>query len=148
MRAAAWSSLFALFAAVSAFPDTVTKTDHLSLNGSLTQMSDGVITLEAEFASDSKTPLIKTLRISIREVESIEFNDTTFNSVAPRKSLGSTPPPATPKRTPAAVDKVLLRGGVRGDCKLIGIDQESIHCAGKDADYIRKITMRIEVGAH
>jgi hypothetical protein len=148
MRTAAWSSLFALFAAVSAFPDTVTKTDHLSLNGSLTHMSDGVITLEAEFASDSKTPLIKTLRISIREVESIEFNDTTFNPVAPQRSLGITPPPATSRPTPAAADQVLLRGGGLKDCKLIGIDKEAIHCAGKDADCDRKITLRIQVSAH
>src|ERR1039458_2004562 len=138
MRTAGWSSLFALFAAASAFPDTISKTDHLSVNGSLTNMSDGVITLEAEFASGSKTPLLKTLHIPIREVESIEFNDTTFNSGAPQKSLGITPLPATPKRTPGAADQVLLRGGLHKDCKLTGIDQESIQCDGKDADYIKR----------
>jgi hypothetical protein len=148
MRRAVWSLFFAAFVAVSAFPDTVTNKDHLSVNGSLTQMSDGVITLEAEFASDSKTPIIRTLHISIREVESIEFNDTTFNPGAPQKSLGITPPPANPKQTPGAVDQVVLRGGILKDCKLVGIDQESIHCAGKGADYMRKIILRIQVRAH
>jgi hypothetical protein len=148
MRIAVWSLLFAAFVPVSAFPDTVTNKDHLSVNGLLTQMSDGVITLEAEFASDSKTPMIKTLHISIREVESIEFNDTTFNPGAPQKSLGITPPPANPKQTPGVVDQVVLRGGILKDCKLLGIDQESIHCAGKGADYMRKITLRIQVSAH
>ena len=126
---------------------SVTKTDHLSVNGSLSHMSDGVITLEAGFASGTKTPIIKTLRIPISEVESVEFNYTTFNPGAPPKALGITPPPTTSKQ-PAAADQVLLRGGLRKDCRLIGIDRESIHCAGKDADYIRKITLRILVGAH
>lgn len=150
MRTTVWSLLFAAFAAVSAFSDTVTKKDHLSVNGSLTHMSDGVITLEAEFASDSKTPTIKTLHIPIREVESMEFNDTTFNPGAPQKSLGITPPPADPKQTPGAVDQVVvvLRGGIPKDCKLVGIDQESIHCGGKGADYMRKNTLRIQVGGH
>lgn len=148
MRTAFWCLLFALFATIAAFPDTVTKTDHLSLNGSLTNMTDGVITLEAEFPSDNKTPLVKTLRISIHEIESIEFNDTTFNSGAPRKALGLTPPPAPSKQPAVAPDQLFLRGNRRQECRLIGIDQESVHCAGKDGDYLRKITVRIQVGGH
>jgi hypothetical protein len=148
MKRAVWCLLFASLATIAAFPDTVTKTDHLSLNGSLTQMSDGVITLEAEFASDSKTPIIKTLHIPIGEVESIEFNDTTFNPGAPRKALGLTPPPPPSKQPAAAPDQLFLRGNRRQECKLIGIDQEFVHCAGKDGDYGRKITVRIQVGGH
>ena len=150
MKIAAWSSLLALLAAAAAFPDTVTWTNRLSVNGSLTHMSDGLITLEARFASDSKTsktPLIKTLHIPISEVESIEFNYTTINYGRPSAALGSTPLPSTSKQ-PLATDQLLLRGGKKEECKLIGIDQESVHCAGKGGDYSRKITFRILVGGH
>jgi hypothetical protein len=140
VRTALWSSVFALVSAVSAFPDTVTKTDHLSVNGSLKQMSSGVITLEAQFGSGTKT-----LLISINEVESIEFNNTTFNPGAPPKALGITPPPSTSKLAFAA-DQLILRGNQRKGCKLIGIDQQYVHCAVKGEDYARKVTLRIQVG--
>jgi len=146
MRTAAWSLLFAVLAAVPAFPDTVTKSDHLSVNGSLKQMSGGVITLEAQFNSGNGTPVMKTLLISITEVESIEFNSTTFNPGAPPKALGITPPPTTSNQA-AAADQLILRGGQRKECKLIGIDQQSVHCVGKGGDYTRKVTLRILVGA-
>jgi hypothetical protein len=138
-----------LYLTAFAFADTITKTDNLSVNGSLTNMSEGVITLEAEFPSSGKTPLIKTLHIPIRDVESIDFNDTTFNPAAPQKSLGITPPPANPKQTPGAtVYQVVLRGGIVKDCKLVGIDQEFVRCAGKDTDQMRRITLTIQVNAH
>lgn len=148
MKLAACSTVIALLSALSALCDTVTKNDHLSVNGSLTRLSDGVITLEAQFAQRGKTPEIKVLHISISDVESVEFNYTTFNSGAPPKALGITPAPVPSKEPLAAADQLLLRGGQLKACKLIGIDQEFVHCAGKDGDYPRRVTRRIQVGAH
>ena len=148
MRTAVLCLVFASLATIAAFADTVTKTDHLSLNGSLTSMTDGVVTLEAEFPSRNETPLVKTLHISIHEIESIEFNDTTFNSGAPRKPLGLIPLYAPSKQQAAAPDQLFLRGNRRQECRLVGIDRESVHCAGKDGDYDRKITVRIQVAGN
>jgi len=142
MRRAGWSwVLFGLLAAVPALSDTVTKSDHLSVNGKLTQMSGGVITLVAQFKSGPQT-----LQIGIADVETIEFNDTTFNPGAPPKALGLTPPPAAPTRQAGVAGQLILRGGKPATCKLLSIDAQMVHCEGKDGDHPRRVTLRILVG--
>jgi hypothetical protein len=149
MRTAVWGSiLFTLLAVVPAFPDTVTKTDGLSLNGSLRQMSGGVITLEAQFKSGGAAPIYRTLYIKISDVESIEFNYGTFNPGAPPRAVADSPPPPAQSGQAALADKVVLKGGTIKTCKLIGIDQQLVHCAGNGGDYDRKVTFKILVGGH
>jgi hypothetical protein len=141
-----WSSVWlALLAATPSAADTVTKTNHLSVNGVIKQLSGSMITLEARTKSGTDT-----LQIGISEVESIEFNDTTFNSGAPRKAPGIGPgtdsgTPATPKQA-NLTDIVVLRGGQRRECTLTGIDLQLVHCGGRDGDYNRRIVLRIILG--
>jgi hypothetical protein len=136
MKIALWISAI-LLAAVPARPDTVTKTDHTSVNGSLIQMSGGTVTLQARFGTSTQT-----VSIAMGEVGAIEFNQTTYNPGAPPKALNSAssvPKPAT------TADVLVLRGGQRKDCDLISIDQRTVHCAGKNADSTRNVTLRILV---
>jgi hypothetical protein len=154
MRTAFWSLLwFALLAAGPAFAETVNMTDNLSVNGSLTKMSNGVITLEARSKPANHPPVTQTLSIPISKVKSIEFNYTTFNTGPSQIPFGINPrPPKAPEQpsTPDQTDQIVLVGGVREDCKLIGIDGQFIRCAGKDGKdkvYQRKFTLRILLGA-
>jgi hypothetical protein len=153
LRNAAALSLLTL-APVNA--DTVTTADHLSVNGVLTNMSKGTITLEARYASGPKT-----LMIPMSMVESIEFNSTAFNPGAPPKAYGLGPGdssagrPAPPKQAVAA-DAIELRGssGERQPCKVVSIDEGIVHCEavaapkekGKPTEYPRRIVLRILVG--
>ena len=143
-----WSTtLLALWAAAAAYSDTVTTIDHLSVNGSIKQVAGGVITLQAAFSSGTKT-----LTIQMSAVDSIGFNSTTFNPGAPPKVLGIGPAKGKAASEEAsASDIIVLRGGDRKDCELLGIDAETVHCAGKGkekgGDYNRRTVLRILVGA-
>jgi hypothetical protein len=141
-----YALVLGLFTCALAYSDTVTTTDHLSVNGSLTKLSAGTITLEARFASGPKT-----LTIPMSKVDSIEFNSVGFNPGAPPKAFGlgpgveSSPRPAA---GPAAEkDVVVLRGNNRKTCKLVSIDDTAVHCEGERNDYSRKIVLRVSVGA-
>ncbi|HTP35544.1 MAG TPA: hypothetical protein VMJ75_25375 [Candidatus Acidoferrales bacterium] len=140
------SALVLLFACASAYSDTVTTTGHLRVNGSLTGLSDGIITLEARFDSGPKT-----LTIPLNKVDTIEFNSVGFNPGAPPKAFGIGPgvgPAPRPSSAPAAEkDIVVLRGNNRKTCKLVGIDDTAVHCEGEKNDYSRKIVLRVLVGA-
>ena len=140
----------------SSHGDTVTTLDHLSVNGVLTKMSEGKITLGARYAAGPKT-----LMIPMNTVESIEFNSTAFNPGAPPKAYGlgpgnsRTPRPAPPKE-PIVTDAVELRGanGERQPCKVISIDENIVHCEpasgatdkNKPGQFARRIVLRILVG--
>jgi hypothetical protein len=142
MRAA----LLTLMAAVAAYPDTVTTTDHLSLNGTLTKMSDRTVTLEAKFSAGPKT-----LQIPMGMIDSIEFNSIAFNPGAPPKTFGLGPGTGpAPKQTPAQAaekDVVVLRGNQRKACKLVSVDEAVVRCEGKGNEYSRKIVLRVLIGA-
>jgi hypothetical protein len=117
------------------------------VNGSLKQMTGGVITLQAAFSSGTKT-----LTIQMSAVDGIGFNSTTFNPGAPPKVLGIGPPKGkAASQDASASDVIVLRGGERKDCQLLSIDAETVHCAGKGkekgADYNRRVVLRILVGA-
>ncbi|HEY7337109.1 MAG TPA: hypothetical protein VH639_19605 [Bryobacteraceae bacterium] len=136
--------------AAAAFSDTVTTTDHLSVNGSLKQMANGVIALDAVFSSGTKT-----LSIQMSAVDNIGFNATTFNPGAPPTVLRIGPSKGAAPRGEAASDVIVLRGGQRRDCRLLSIDADTVHCAGnagakgkeKGGDYNRRTVLRILVGA-
>jgi hypothetical protein len=139
----------------SGYADTVTATDHLSVNGVLTRLSEGTITLEARYTSGPQT-----LMIPLSRVETIEFNSIAFNPGAPPKAYGLGPGgstkqlPAPPKR-PVVADAIELRGG-GGDqkpCKVVSIDENVVHCEtasegkkkGLPSEYSRRIVLRILV---
>jgi hypothetical protein len=137
--------LLGLLAGATVWPDTVTTTDQLSVNGSLVRLKDGVIALEARFNSGTRT-----VQVQITAVESIEFNATTFNPGAPPKVLGIGPPRGGATAHPEAIAKdiIVLRGGERDDCKLLSIDADAVYCGGKHPKTHRRMTvLRIRVGA-
>jgi hypothetical protein len=149
------ATILGLLALASGYADTVTTTDHLSVNGVLTKMSEGTITLTARFASGPKT-----LAIPISDVESIEFNSVAFNPGAPPKAYGLgpgvSPSGATPPKQRVVTDGIELRGG-RGErqpCKVTSIDDNTVQCEatpgskdkGRPTDYSRKIVLRILIG--
>jgi hypothetical protein len=120
--------------------DTITTRDHVSVNGSLIKMTDDQLTIMARYRTGNKT-----LSIKITDAEIIEFNNTTFNSGAPPKELGIGPPldsGPVPAHQRTASDTIFLRGSHKA-CKLIGIDTQFVHCAGKDGEYPRRIVLRI-----
>jgi hypothetical protein len=136
--------LLIVCAAAAAHADTIMTTEHLSVNGNLKQMSGGVITLDASYAAGTRT-----LSIQLSAVDSIGFNSTTFNPGQPPKELrisprkGSTPA----SQEAAAMVTVVLRGNQSKDCKLLSVDADTVHCAGKGGDYSRRTVLRILVGA-
>ena len=136
--------LLIVCAAAAAHADTVTTTDHLSVNGNLKQMSGGVITLDASYGAGTKT-----LSIQLSAVDAIGFNSTTFNPGNPPKVLAIGPPKGSPRspQDAAAMDTVVLRGNQRKDCMLLSIDANTIRCAGKGGDYNRRTVLRILIGA-
>jgi hypothetical protein len=132
-----------LFAANGTFADTLTLNDHRSFNGTIDQLSDGVIVFEARFSSGPKTFSFK-----LRDVDIIEFNATAFNFGAPSKVPGLGPSrgnKAVPQ-PPLLRDVIVLRSGQRPDCQLTAIDSASIHCGNK-TEYPRRIVLRILLGA-
>jgi hypothetical protein len=136
--------LLILCAAAAAHADTITTTDHLSVNGNLKQMSGGVITFDASYGSGTRT-----LSIQLSAVDAIGFNSTTFNPGNPPKVLEIGPPKGSPRspQEAAAMDTIVLRGNQRKDCMLLSIDAATVHCAGKSGDYDRRTVLRILVGA-
>jgi hypothetical protein len=145
-----------LLSLASGHADSITTMDHLTVNGVLSKMAQGTITLEARYASGSKT-----LMIPMGMVESIEFNATAFNPGAPPKAYGLGPGaspaerPAQPKQAVVA-DAIELRGasGEREPCKVVSIDEGTVHCEavpaakekGKPTEYPRRMVLRIQVG--
>jgi len=130
------------FAASGTFADTLTLNDHHSLNGTINQLSGGVIVFEARFSSGSRT-----LSFKLPDVAAIEFNATTFNFGAPSKVPGLGPSrgdKAVPQQ-PLARDVIVLRSGQRPDCQLTAIDQDSVRCGNK-SDYPRRLVLRILLG--
>jgi len=125
--------------------DTVTRRDHLSVNGTVIRVSGGELTIQAGLTEGNKTFSYK-----LTEIESIEFNLNTFNPGGPPKAPGfggtyPAPPPA-PLAASQATDTLVIRGGQRKECRLISIDQQFIHCEGKDGDYSRGTTLRVLIG--
>jgi hypothetical protein len=122
--------MLALTVGISALADTITTTDNVSYNGSVKNMANGELTLQAGF-KDSVNPLT----FKQTQLDSIEFNDETFNAGSPPKSLGARPGKNTPSPTAARPDDVVVfRGGERKPCKLLSIDTKTVHCAGVDWD--------------
>lgn len=135
---------FGLLFGSSVWSDTITTTDHLSVNGSLVNMSDGILTLNSRFNSGTRT-----LQIQKTAVQSIEFNSTTFNPGAPPKVLGIGPArdgPTAPAKVNSG-DVVVLRGNQRRDCKSLNIDADMVRCGTKNNEFSRKVVLRILVGA-
>jgi|SRR5579872_3382973 len=121
-------------------PDTITMKDNLSINGSLLEMSNGLLKIEAQFPSQEKEVWIR-----VDEVGSIEFNLLTFNPGAPPKILGFGPPTGQnpPPKPLSTAGVIVLRGGRRQPCELAGIDAENIRCGPTDASYDRNAVLRI-----
>jgi hypothetical protein len=150
------SAFIACLTATPCFADSITTIDHLTVNGILTAMSEGKITLEAHYASGTKT-----LTIPLNNVETIEFNSVAFNPGPPPKALGLGPGTATATHLasppqPAASDTLEIRGsnGQRQPCRLISIDADRVYCetptVGKKKDkpneFPRRIVLRVLVG--
>jgi hypothetical protein len=127
--------------------DTITTTDHASVNGSVTTMANGEITLIARYDAGDKTLLIK-----LKDTDIVEFNGGTSNPGSPPREAGFgpsrdsklEPPPSQPQND---ANTIVLRGNQRRPCKLVGIDAQFVHCEGKDGDYNRRIVLRVIVGA-
>ena len=127
----------------SARPDTITMKDGVSVNCSVLEMSSGILELKAKFPSEEKD-----VRIPIKDVQSIEFNSLTTNLGAPPKILGFGPPSGqnSPQDVLPAEDVVVLRGGARQPCILVGIDANRVRCGPNDAYYNRNKVLRIVMG--
>lgn len=148
--------VLSISALVPGYADTVTTLDHLSVNGVLTRMADGMLTLEARYASGLKTLMIPTSR-----VEAIEFNSTAFNPGAPPKAYGLGPgvspgPHSAPPKQAVVTDAIELRGG-NGEyqpCKVVSIDENVVHCEapsggkekGRPSEYRRRLVLRVLFG--
>lgn len=125
-------------------PDTITMKGGVSVNGSVLGMSSGNLEFKAQFASEEKDA-----KIPIQDLRSIEFNSLTTNLGAPPKILGFGPPSgqtASQDVLPEG-DTVVLRGGVRRSCTLLGIDAERVHCGPNDAFYSRNKVLRVVMGS-
>jgi len=141
-----WSYVIvlALLCCKSACPDTITTRNNLSVNGSLVGMSNGVLRFKVRFPSEEKEVWIK-----VEDVQSIEFNSQTFNSGPPPKIMGLGPPSdkSAAQYKPPAEDVVVLRGGTRQSCNLVGIDANRVHCSPNDTGYNRDAVLRIVFGS-
>jgi hypothetical protein len=126
-----------------AYSDTITTKENLSINGSISGMSDGVLRIEAWFSSTRKD-----VWIPIKDLLSIEFNSLTINAGAPPKILGFGPPrdQNTPQKETPGGGVIVLRGGSRQSCILVGIDADRVQCNPKNIDYDRNAVLRIVFG--
>jgi len=122
--------------------DTITTTDHLSVNGELKNMSNGEITLVAYFSSGTRIIDVKIAAVAI-----IEFNSTTANSGAPPAKIGISPSPENSNVVEEEKDTIVMRGGLRQSCDLLSIDKDSVHCKGSKESYKRRSVIRIVMGA-
>lgn len=120
--------------------DTIVTRDRVSINGKVTRMASGEITLVASYDSGEKTLTIRKTDAAV-----IEFNSTTYNSGPPDSGIGIGPPHGKPaKSSPEPADTIVLaRGPQRKQCKLIGIDDQHVYCEGKDNDYLRELVLRV-----
>lgn len=136
--------LAALLACKSVRPDTITMKDSISINGSLLGMSDGLIRIKARFPSEKKE-----MWIPVKDAQSIEFNSLTFNSGPPPKIVGFGPPQGqdASKKGTHPQDVIVLRGGTRRPCNLVGIDANGVHCDPNGAVYARDATLRVVLGS-
>jgi|SRR5579872_3415161 len=128
----------------SALPDTITMNDSLSIRGALLGMSNGRLRMKSRFPSGEKEVWVQT-----KDVQSIEFNSNTFNPGPPPKILGFGPPSPSQeaqKESPVE-DVIVLRGGLRQSCILLGIDADRVHCGPKDTGYNRNTVLRIVFGS-
>lgn len=133
-----WAILLTLLICRSARSDTITMKDNLSVNCSVVGMSNGVLTVKAQFSSKEKD-----VQIPIRDVQSIEFNLLTSNPGPPPKVLGIGPPADLPLT--GAV--IVLRGGGRESCDLVSIDAARVHCNPNDKTRGRSTILRIVFGS-
>jgi hypothetical protein len=121
-------------------PDTITMKDSLSINGSLLGMSNGVLKIKARFPSEEKE-----VWIPVKDVQSIEFNEQTSNVGAPPKILGFGPPAsqsASQKEHPAE-GVIVLRGGTRQPCILVGVEADHVYCDPNHTGYNRGAVLRV-----
>jgi hypothetical protein len=133
-----------LLACRSVLADSITMTDNVSINGSVSGMSDGVVRITARFPSGAREG-----RFPIKEIQSIEFNSKTFNAGPPPKIMGFGPPRdqnASQSGHPAD-DVVVLRGGSRRACNLVSIDADRVHCGPNDPGIRRDTVLRIVLGS-
>jgi hypothetical protein len=136
--------LIASLFAASALADTITTTEHLSINGYITQISSGVIELSVQARAIDKK---ETRWIPLNKVETIEFNSMTFNPGGPPLLFGIKPAaPAQPKAQapPVPAGTIVIRGGSRQPCKLVNVDGAKVVCQEKP--YTRQTVVRIVVG--
>lgn len=145
---ARWSDtiLLAMLTCKSALPDTIVTTENLSVNGSIIGMSNGILTIKARFSSKEQA---RERWIPVRDIQTIEFNSLTFNAGAPPKILGFGPPSDqnAPQKEPPAGDVIVLRGGTRQPCNLVGIDANRVHCNVNDTGFGRNAVLRIVLGS-
>jgi hypothetical protein len=134
----------ALLGVAQSWADTVTRKNHISVNGTLVGMADGQLKIIARYTSETKT-----LSIKMDQVEMIEFNGTTFNTSAPSKVVGLGPPLASDEPSVQSktqdTNTIFLRGSHKS-CTLVSIDEQSVQCAGKDGTYSRRVVIRIVTG--
>ena len=142
-----WSCaiVLTLLACRSASADTITMKDNISIHGSLLEMSNGLLRIRVRFPSEEE----KEATIPVKDVQSIEFNLLTFNSGAPPKILGFGPPNRqnASQKEPHSEDVVVLHGGARLSCILVGIDTDRVHCDPNDFSYSRSAVLRIVLGS-
>ena len=145
-----------LLAAGLGSADSVTWIDHASsgvpadrtLNGIIRKVSGGEVTLEARFASGSKT-----YPISITSVRRIEFNTVAFNPGAPPQvsALGDGPKAPATTKEPIVADAIELRGGggQLEPCKVVTIDENTVRCEAvgkaRPKEYPRTRVLRVVV---
>lgn len=124
----------------SARPDTIAMKDGVSVNGSVLELSNGILELKAKFPAEEKD-----VRIPIKDVQSIEFNSLITNLGAPPKILGFGPPSGQNplKEAPPWEGVIVLHGDRRQSCILVGIDIDRVHCDPNDTRYDRSTVLRI-----
>ncbi len=124
----------------SARPDTITTTDGSSVNGSVLGISNGVVKIQSRFPSKTKE-----IWVSLKNIQSVEFNSQTFNPGAPPEIQGFAPD--TQPKAARAGEVIVLRGGERQPCDLVDIDADTVHCGPHDTTYPRNKVLRIVFGA-
>src|ERR1039457_2117017 len=151
------AAVLSIMASAFSYADTVTTSDHLSVNGVLSKMAEGTITLQARVSSGPKTLVIPT-----SGVEAIEFTSIAFNPGAPRKAYGLGPGVSReshphPTQQPALTDAIELRrgNGEQQPCRVVMIDEYKVFCKstvsggkkeGEQREYSRRIVLRVLFG--
>jgi hypothetical protein len=135
-------AIMLLLVSPSAYGDSVTTTDNLSINGTIKGLTDTTINLEARFPSG-----ITSYSIQRSKVVRIDFNFITYNSGAPPKTFGLGPSAggetASRPQDPQT-DTIVLKGNSRRPCRLAAVDADTIHCT--DSAYPRNQSLYVLVG--